>query len=55
MANESCLHEGGQLLCAVSLSVDVNKNTQILKREVLRSLRLFDYCEVDLYSDFTML
>lgn len=31
-------HEGGPLLWAVSLSLDVNKNIQILKREVLRSL-----------------
>lgn len=40
MAKGSGPHEGGALLCIVSLSLDVNKNTQILKREVLRSLRL---------------
>lgn len=41
MAKGTGPHEGGPFLCVVSLSLDVNKNTQILKREVLKSLRLF--------------
>lgn len=41
MVKGSGPQEGGPLLCAVSLSLDVSENTQILKREVLRSLRLF--------------
>lgn len=41
MAKESGPLEGGPLLWKVSLSLDANKYTQVLKREALRSLGLF--------------